>query len=394
MTSPLTKISSVPMLDLGRENGPLHAEIQAALAEVVVSGNFILGPLCQQLEHAIAQRCGATHAIGCGSGSDALLLALMALDIGPGDEVILPSFTFFATASAVSRLGARPVFAEIEPGTFNLDPQDVVTKITKATRAIVPVHLFGQCASMDSLRTLATAHDIVVIEDAAQAIDAQYQNQFAGSMGSIGCFSFYPTKNLGGCGDGGMLTTSDDGLADRLELLRAHGMRPRYEHHILGINSRLDAFQAAVLLVKLRYLAVWTEVRRANARRYFEAFTAAGIHDVIQLPTVDPRAEHVWNQFTIRVLEGQRDHMRTELREQAGVGTEVYYPIPLHLQPCFTSLGYRVGSLPLTERASQEVLSLPIHHGLTTAEQQHVIDAVVRHAQQARYRMHRPAKAA
>ncbi|MDA0659174.1 MAG: DegT/DnrJ/EryC1/StrS family aminotransferase [Planctomycetota bacterium] len=394
MTSPTTAISSVPMLDLGRENGPLHAEIQAALAEVVASGNFILGPLCQQLEQAIAKRCGTTHAIGCGSGSDALLLALMAVGIGPGDEVILPSFTFFATASAVSRLGARPVFAEIEPGTFNLDPQSVVSKITRATRAILPVHLFGQCASMDSLRSLAVAHDLVVIEDAAQAIDARYHNQFAGSMGSISCFSFYPTKNLGGCGDGGMLTTSDDRLADRLELLRAHGMRPRYEHHLVGINSRLDAFQSAILLVKLRYLADWTETRRVHAQRYFDALNAAGIDDVIQLPAVDPRAEHVWNQFTIRVLHGQRDRMRVELREQAGVGTEVYYPIPLHLQPCFTSLGYRVGSLPLTERASQEVLSLPIHHGLTMAEQQHVIDAVVHHAQLARFRMRRSAKAA
>lgn len=394
MTAKSSTPANVGLLDLSRENGPLQDEMLAALADVIRSGNFILGPRCQELEQALAARCGTKHALGCASGSDALLLALMALDIGPGDEVILPSFTFFATASAVWRLGARPVFAEIEPGTFNLDPQDVVRRITDATRAIIPVHLFGQCASMDSLRTLATAHQLHLIEDAAQAVDAKYHGQAAGSLGDIGCFSFYPTKNLGGCGDGGMLTTSDDEIADRLQLLRAHGMRPRYRHHVVGINSRLDAFQAAVLLVKLQHLREWTERRQANAQRYLEAFRHAGIDTLLQLPSVDPRAEHVWNQFTIRITGGHRDRVRAALSEQSGVGTEVYYPLPLHLQPCFASLGYGLGSLPQTELAAQEVLSLPIYAGLTLAEQQHVIESVIRQVEAAQIRTDRPAKAA
>jgi len=394
MTAPANTFRSVPLLDLSRENGPLHDEIQAALGDVLRSGSFVLGPACQQFEQSLAHRCGAMHAVGCGSGSDALLLALMALGIGPGDEVILPSFTFFATASAVSRLGARPVFAEIEPGTFNLDPQDAVKRITCATKAIIPVHLFGQCASMDSIRTLAAAHDLFVIEDAAQAIDARYQGQYAGTLGDIGCFSFYPTKNLGGCGDAGMLTTSDPEIADRLELLRSHGMRPRYEHHVVGINSRLDAFQAAILSVKLKYVQGWIEHRRANAQRYIDSFTAAGVDRVVHVPRVDTRADHVWNQFTIRVKQGQRDPFRRELLEVSGIGTEVYYPIPLHLQTCFRSLGYTVGSLPLTEQASQEVVSLPIHPGLTSDEQQHVIDSVVRWAESASHGRSRRAQAA
>ena len=364
--------SPVPLLDVSRSNSALRDEILSAVASVIDSGQFVLGPECVALEKAISQVCRTKHAIGCASGSDALLLALMALEIGPGDEVIVPSFTFFATASAVWRLGARPVFVDIDPATFNIDPQCVEAVITPVTKAMIPVHLFGLCAQMTRLREIASRHGIPVIEDVAQAIGAKYHGQMAGNLGQIGCFSFYPTKNLGGFGDGGMLTTSDDALGERLRLLRGHGMHPRYFHQMVGINSRLDSIQAAVLNVKLAQLDAWTAARQLNARRYTALLQAAGLEQHIVLPTCPDHCEHVWNQYTIRVLDGRRDVLREYLSDRS-VGTEVYYPIPLHRQHCFQSLGDTAGSLPETERAAGEVLSLPIFPELDEAEQQTVV---------------------
>jgi dTDP-4-amino-4,6-dideoxygalactose transaminase len=332
----------------------------------------VLGPEVKNLEQAIAAYCRAKHAVGCASGSDALLLALMACGVGPGDEVILPSFTFFATASAATRLGAKPVFADIDPVTFNIDPVAVGRLITPATKAIIPVHLFGQCADMDALNRLADAAKTPVIEDAAQAIGAEWEGRRAGSLGAIGCISFYPTKNLGGAGDGGMLTTDDDALAERLRLLRQHGMNPRYYHKVVGINSRLDSFQAAVLNVKLPYLDQWTALRQANAARYEELFIEAGLEHVLTLPKALANCRHVWNQYVIRVPDGRRDALRESLAK-AKIGAEIYYPLGLHDQECFRYLGYKPGDLPETDRAAREVLALPIFPELTAEEQQLVV---------------------
>lgn len=362
----------VPLLDVARGTTPLRDEILQAVAQVVDSGRFIHGPDVKKLEETVATMSGAKHAIACASGSDALLLALMALDVGPGDEVICPSFTFFATASAAWRLGAKPVFVDIESTTFNIDTRKIEEAITSATKAIIPVHLFGQCADMDEIMRLGKKHGIGVVEDAAQAIGAKYRGRGAGSIGQIGCFSFYPTKNLGGMGDGGLMTTNDDAIADKLRLLAAHGMSPRYYHKVVGINSRLDSIQAAILNVKIQHLDEWTRLRQENAERYFSLFTEAALQPKIGLPIELLECEHVWNQFTIRVPNGQRDALRAQLAT-AQVGTEVYYPVPLHQQECFRSLGYRDGSLPETERAAKEVLSLPIFPELTAAEQECVV---------------------
>ncbi|MCR4414118.1 MAG: DegT/DnrJ/EryC1/StrS family aminotransferase [Thermoguttaceae bacterium] len=372
----------VPLLDLKRQLGPLRAEIAAALARVCDSAAFCLGPEVQELERNLAAYCQVKHAIGCASGSDALLLALMALDLGPGDEVILPSFTFFATASAVTRLGARPVFADIDPVTFNVDPGEIERLIGPATRAILPVHLFGQCADMDAILRIARDAHVPVIEDAAQAIGAEYDGHRAGSMGEVGCLSFYPTKNLGGAGDGGMLTTNDDRLAEKLRLLRVHGMHPRYYHKMVGINSRLDSFQAAVLNVKFPYLDQWTALREANARRYSEMFVAAGLERTVGLPAVGPWRRHVWNQYVIRVPDGRRDALRQFLAE-AHIGSEVYYPLGLHAQECFRYLGYDEGDLPETDLAAKEVLALPIFPELTADEQSLVVRRIAEFFQRA-----------
>lgn len=367
--------SSVPLLDVNRGNAALREEFLAAIAAVCDSGRFLYGPDVQEFEQAFAATCDVRHAIGCASGSDALLLALMAYDIGPGDEVITSSFTFFATASCIWRLGACPVFVDIEPDGFNLDPERIEAAITPATKAIIPVHLFGQCADMDPINEIAERHGLKVIEDGAQAIGAEYQARPAGSLGDIGCFSFYPTKNLGGFGDGGMLTTSDDELAARLRQLAAHGMQPRYHHPMVGINSRLDSIQAAVLNVKLTRLGRWTSQRRANATTYHDLFAESGLDRWLVMPEQLPQRYHVWNQFTLRVPDGQRDVLRARLSEM-NVGTEVYYPIPLHQQECFKSLGYEPNSLPETELAAREVLSLPIFPELTAAEQQLVVSSI------------------
>ena len=367
--------TSVPLLDVNRANEPLREAILAAVTAVCDSGRFLYGPDVKELEEAIAAVCETEHAVGCASGSDALLLSLMAFDIGPGDEVITPSFTFFATASAVWRLGAKVVFADINPTTFNVDPESIEAAITPATKAIIPVHLFGQCADMDAICDIAARHGLRVIEDAAQSIGAENRGRPAGSMGDVGCFSFYPTKNLGGYGDGGMITTADEDLAAKLRQLAAHGMNPRYHHGIVGINSRLDSIQAAVLRVKLSRLGWWTRQRRANADRYRQLLVSAGLDSQLGLPEELPDRFHVWNQYTLRVPDGRRDGLRSRLTEKE-IGTEIYYPVPLHLQECFRSLGYERGSLPVTEQAAEEVLNLPIFPELTDEEQQLVVQRI------------------
>jgi len=363
----------VPMLDINRQNGPLLAEMERAIAEIGRSGAFLHGPASKAFEEALAKYSQVEHAIGCASGSDALLLSLMALDIGAGDEVIVPSFTFFATASAVWRLGAKPVFADLIPETFNIDPADVARKVTKRTKAIIPVHLFGQCADMDGIR--AAAPGVPIIEDAAQAIGAEYRGQKAGSMGLLGCVSFYPTKNLGGWGDGGLITTNDATLAAKLRVLRDHGQNPRYHHSLVGVCSRLDSIQAAVLHVKLAHLDDWALGREQNARRYAAQFARIGIDRQLGLPQVAEGCATVWNQFTIRVPGGRRDALQQYLNERK-IGSAIYYPIPLHLQKCFEALGCQKGSLPESERAAEEVLSLPIFPEMTREEQDRVIGAI------------------
>ncbi len=369
------KRNSVPLLDVNRGNATVRDEVMEAIAKVVDSGKFLHGPSVGELECTVAGICQTKHAIGCASGSDALLLALMALDIGPGDEVILPSFTFFATASCVSRVGAKIVFVDIDPKTFNISPAAVANAITSRTKAIIPVHLFGQCAAMDEICKIAERHRISVIEDAAQAIGAAHRGRHAGAWGAIGCLSFYPTKNLGGMGDGGMLVCQDDAIAAKLRLLASHGMQPRYHHKLIGINSRLDTIQAAILEVKIKRLGDYTRTRQANAARYDMLFAEAGLQSYFELPKAGPAAFHVWNQYGIRVRNARRDELKTHLQVR-GVGSEIYYPIPLHQQECYRDLGYATGSLPETERAAAEMLNLPIYPELTIDEQLTVVEAV------------------
>jgi dTDP-4-amino-4,6-dideoxygalactose transaminase len=368
-------LPSVGLLALDRQYAALQEELLAAIRRVCDSGRFVLGPDVEELEGELARTLGVPHAIGCASGSDALLLALMAVDIEPGDEVLLPSYTFFATASAVTRLGATPVFVDIDPETYLLDPTDLLRKMSPRSRAIIPVHLFGRTADMDAILPIAEHAGVPVIEDAAQSILSTWHGRCTGGLGDIGCFSFYPTKNLGGFGDGGFVTTTRDDLAERLRLLRVHGMEPRYYHQVVGINSRLDSIQAAVLRVKLPHLDTWTSQRQANAARYTELFRQADLEGRIVLPSDEPRGRHVWNQFVIRVPGGHRDNLRTHLRER-GVATEIYYPVPLHMQQCFRYVGCEQGSLPATEQAALETLALPIYPELTHDEQRTVVGRI------------------
>ena len=365
----------VPFLDLARSQRPLRDQLVEALARVCDSGAFVLGPEVERLEQALSHYCHCEHAIACASGSDALLLALMALNVGPRDEVIVPSFTFFATASAVVRLGAKPVFADIDPFTYNISPREVARLIHKNTKAIIPVHLFGQAAEMEPILELAKQHEIFVIEDAAQAIGAEYQGRRVGSLGQIGCFSFYPTKNLGAMGDAGMITTRNADLAEQLRVLRVHGMKPRYYHLKIGINSRMDAFHAATLLVKFNHLESWVSERNQIADRYYQLFTEFKLDRIVILPHIAPQRRHVWNQFVIRVPHGQRDALRTYLQDRR-IGTEIYYPLGLHEQACFQDLGYAPSDLPVTFAASREVLALPIFPGLTAKEQRSVVATI------------------
>jgi dTDP-4-amino-4,6-dideoxygalactose transaminase len=360
---------SVPLLDLQAQYATIADEIQAAIGRVIASQGFILGPEVTACESEIAAYCGARHGIGVSSGTDALLAALMALEIGPGDEVITSPFTFFATAGAIARLGATPVFADIDPISFNIDPAAIERVITPRSRAIIPVHLYGQCAHMAPILDLAKRHGLAVVEDAAQAIGSSYEGRPAGSMGTMGCFSFFPSKNLGAFGDGGMVVTNDDQLAERLRTLRAHGSKPKYFHSMVGGNFRLDALQAAVVRVKLPYLERWTEARRRNAALYDRLLA-----DLPGVVTPKPRFErHVFNQYVIRGPE--RDRIQAALKER-GIGTEIYYPLPLHRQDCFAYLGYSLGSLPQAEQAAKDVLALPIYPELKETQIAEVVAGI------------------
>lgn len=367
-----SELVAVPLMDVVRDNAPLHPELIEAATRVITSGHYIGGAEVQKLEQSLATLCGTPHAIACASGSDALLLALMALDVQPGDEVLLPSFTFFATASCVTRLGATPVFVDIDPVTFNMDPARIESLITDQTRVILPVHLFGLSADMDPILDLARRYSLRVVEDCAQSIGATSHGRPSGSMGDIGCLSFYPTKNLGGFGDGGALVCNDPAIADRIRLLANHGMRPRYYHQAVGINSRLDAMQAALLNVKVPHLAGWAASRQTNAQNYLSAFADNGLAERIGLPGTPAGCGHVWNQFTVRIPGGQRDAVRQQLAD-AKIGSEVYYPVALHQQECFREFNSRRTHLPHTEQACREVLSLPIFPGLRSSEQERVI---------------------
>lgn len=365
--SPVTE-RRVPLLDLNTQHRPIRDEILAAITGVVDSQHFIMGAAVKQLEKEIAAYTGVHHGIGCASGSDALYLALLAAGTGPGDVVLTTPFSFFATAGAVSRTGATPVFVDIQPDTFNIDPERLAeaAKAHRNVKAIIPVHLFGACADMDPILATAAACNAVVIEDGAQSIGAEYKGRKAQSMGHIGCISFFPSKNLGGFGDGGMTLTNDEALAQKMSSLRLHGTTKKYYHQYIGTNSRLDTIQAAVLLVKLRYLDQWSDGRARNADVYRRLLGGLPI----TLPAIAPyQTRHVYNQFVIRAP--RRDELKAFL-QQHGVGTEIYYPLCLHVQPCYADLGYREGSLPESERASREVLALPIHADLATEDLEYV----------------------
>ena len=365
---------TVPLLDLKAQHAAIKDAVLPAVLSVIERQQFIMGPEVAALEEAVAKVSSVRHAIGCASGTDALLLPLITLDLQPGDEVICPAFTFFATAGTVHNAGGTPVFVDIEPGTFNLAPAAVEAAITPRTRAIIVVHLFGQLAAMESILEIARARGLPVIEDAAQAIGARRriggQWHTAGALGWCGTLSFFPSKNLGGWGDGGMMLTQDDALAERLRRLRLHGGTRQYHHDEVGTNSRLDTLQAAVLLAKLPFLESWSRLRREKAQWYTEHFRG---HAAVTAPVEDPANEHIFHQYTIRV--SQRDALLEHLKSH-GIGCAVYYPLALHLQPCFAHLGYRPGSLPETERAMAEVVSLPVYPELTEAQQEAVVETV------------------
>jgi len=364
---------NVPLLDLQTQYLRLQPEIMKVIGEVCAKQSFILGAYVEQFENTLAKFLGTQHAVGVASGSDALLLSLMELDIQPGDEVITVPFTFFASTGVISRLHARPVFVDVRPDTFNLDPMQLAETITPRTKAILPVHLFGQCANMELINEVGINHGIPVIEDACQAIGATRTGTRAGAFGRTGCFSFFPSKNLGAFGDGGLISTHDAQVAERLRLLRVHGSRSEYHHHLIGMNSRLDALQAAVLQVKFQYLADWTTKRQNNAGRYRQLFQEHGLDDRVILPVVEPGNVHVYNQFTIRTP--MRDALSAYLTEQ-NIGNRIYYPVPLHLQECYEMLGYHKGDFPVAEQAAKEVLSLPIYPELTTDQLVFVVRSI------------------
>ena len=370
----------VPLLDLKAQYRSIRSEIMAAIEKVCDDQSFILGPRVAELEQALASYIGSAYAVGVASGSDAILLSLMAMEVGQSDEVITVPFSFFATTGAISRVGAKPVFVDIRYETFNMDPAQVERMITPRTKAIIPVHLFGQCAEMEAITEIAGQKGLKVIEDAAQAIGASCKRSKAGVMGDTGCFSFFPSKNLGAFGDGGLVTTNDQGLRDSLGMLRVHGSRVKYTHEQVGVNSRLDALQAAILQVKLKYVDQWTEGRRRNATQYERLFEDANLLERIVLPKTDAGNYHVFNQFTIRAQK--RDELRAYLKDR-GIGTEVYYPVPLHLQGCYRTLGYQKGDFPVSERASEEALSLPIYAELTDDQLSYVVETIA-----AFYRQH------
>jgi dTDP-4-amino-4,6-dideoxygalactose transaminase len=363
----------VPLLDLQAQYRPLREEILAAITRVSDSQRFILGPEVEELERELAEWMGVRRTIGVSSGTDAVLVALMACGIGPGDEVVTSTYSFFATAGCIARVGAVPVLVDIDPTTYNLNPAAVRDALTPRTRAIVPVHLFGLMADMDPILQTARKAGLAVIEDAAQAIGSRSNGAMAGTLGAVGCFSFFPSKNLAAFGDGGFVSTTDDGLANRLKLLRNHGAEPKYFHKIIGGNFRLDALQAAVLRVKLPHLARWTEARRKNAILYQRLFAEVGLSEQVRVPFEPAGSYHIFNQFVIQVRE--RDELREYLRAR-DIGTEIYYPVPFHLQECFAHLGYRRGAFPVAEAAARETLALPIYGELTSSQIEYVVHTI------------------
>jgi dTDP-4-amino-4,6-dideoxygalactose transaminase len=363
----------VPLLDLHAQYLPLRAEILAAIERVCDSQRFIMGPEITAFEEEMTRMLGVRHAVSVSSGTDALLLALMALDIRAGDEVVTSTYSFFATAGAIARLGAKPVLVDIDETTFNLDPEHVAAVLTPRTKAIIPVHLFGLSADMDPILDVAARAYVPVVEDAAQAIGASYKSRLLGGLGAAGCFSFFPSKNLGAFGDAGLFVTNDDVLAKQARLLRTHGMEPRYYHHAVGANFRMDAMQAAILRVKAPHLAGWTARRRTNAARYRTFFRDAGLLDRVTLPNEPPDRWHIFNQFVIRTTD--RDGLKAHLDDR-GIGTEIYYPVPFHLQPCFAGLGHARGDFPRAERAAAESLALPIYGELSSTQQEAVVSAI------------------
>jgi dTDP-4-amino-4,6-dideoxygalactose transaminase len=370
-----TSAMQVPLLDLKAQYRAIKAEVDQAVAEVFESQHFILGPKVQACEEKLALYCRCPHAIGVSSGSDALLIALMAEGIGPGDEVITSPHSFFATAGCVARLGAKPVFVDADPATYNLRPDLIEAAVTPRTRAIIPVHLFGQMADMDPILEIAARRNLIVIEDAAQAIGSEYKGRRAGSLGHYGCFSFFPSKNLGCAGDGGLVTSADAGRAEKLRVLRAHGSKPKYFHKVIGGNFRLDALQAAVVLAKLPYLDGWTAGRQTNAARYNELFRQSGLVERgrVSCPVEAPQRRHIYNQYVLRVE--CRDALQKHLT-QAGIGSEVYYPVPFHLQECFAYLGGKRGDFPASEAAADNTLAIPVYPELSTAQQHYVVSTI------------------
>lgn len=364
---------SVPLLDLQGQYVPLRQDILAAITRVCDSQRFVMGPEISSLEEELASLLGVDHAVAVSSGTDALLLALMALGIEAGDEVVTTTYSFFATAGAIVRLGARPVLVDIDPVTFNIDAGAIARAVTPRTRAIMPVHLFGLCADMAPIVEAADRAGVPIVEDAAQAIGASCDGRPAGGIGAMGCFSFFPSKNLGAFGDAGLLTTNDARLAARARLLRTHGMEPKYYHHVVGANFRMDALQAAVLRVKAPHLSAWTEARRVNAARYARLFRDRGLTDRVGLPVEPVGRRHIFNQFVIRVPD--RDRLKQHLDTER-VGNEIYYPVPFHQQPCFANLRYRTGDFPQAERAAAESLAIPIYSELSIVQQERVVEAI------------------
>jgi dTDP-4-amino-4,6-dideoxygalactose transaminase len=380
VAGPEVSVQSFDFLDLKAQFASIREEVMAAIVRVMESQHFILGPEVKLFEEEIAAKVGAEHAIGCASGTDALILSLMAAQLGEGDEVITTPFSFIATAGSIAIAGAKPAFVDIDPLTYNIDPQRIEAAITPNTRAIMPVHLFGLSADMTPILEIAHQHNLVVIEDAAQAIGSRYKGQNVGNIGDFGCFSFFPSKNLGGAGDGGLVTTNNDIFAERLRMLRVHGSKKRYYHDILGTNSRLDALQAAVLRVKLRHLDQWASGRQDRAERYRQLFAEKNLTSFITGPAAPGLDSlHVYNQFTVRC--NQREDLKNFLRAK-GVPTEIYYPLSLHLQAAFARLGYRQGDFPVAERASREVLSLPVYPELSNEQQDQVIDSIAEFSEQ------------
>lgn len=370
---PDARTSPIPLVDLAAQHSALQPELQRAFERVLRSQTFILGPEVSAFEAEIAELIGVPHALGVSSGTDALLLALLALDIGPGDDVLVPAFSFFATAGCVARVGARPVFVDIDPQTFNIDVERAAARVTDATRAIIPVHLYGQTCDLAALATLSQQHELQIIEDAAQALGAGSGAWRAGAVGSFGCFSFFPTKNLGALGDAGLVTTQVAALARRARLLRAHGAEPKYHHALIGGNFRLDALQAAFLRVKLPHLTRWNHARQENARRYDALFAQASLpEDVLRTPACK-HPPHIYHQYVIQTPH--RDALQAHL-QRARIGCEVYYPVPLHMQVCFAHLGERAGSHPIAERAAREVLALPIYPELSPSQIERVASVV------------------